>query len=170
MRRLIAGIGGVGLAVTLSQFPEYAQQYTQRLGGAVDELRVITEDFDRAAIAGGLDRNQALERFGAADDGFLAERGTAMTTTFTRYEQLSATLERIENADPVTRFQALPAYLDSDIGRRTLENYEPAVPVTIEGVLYAGGGFIVGYLVLSGLWRFATMPFRRRRPVYRIER
>lgn len=170
MRRIIAGIGGLGLALTLSQFPEYAQQYTQRLGGAVDELRVITQDFDRAAELGGIDRTQALQRYGASADGFLAERGTAMAATFARYEQLSATLQRIENADPITRFQALPAYLDSDIGRRTLENYQPAVPVTIEGVLYAGGGFMLGYLVLSGLWRFVTMPFRRRRPIYRVQR
>ena len=84
MRRIVAGIGGLGLAVALSQFPEYAQQYTQRLGGAVDELRVITEDFDRAAVAGGLDRAAALERYNASNDQFLAGRGTSMTATFQR--------------------------------------------------------------------------------------
>lgn len=167
MRRLIAGIGGIGLALTLSQFPEYAQQYTQRLGGAVDELRVVTEDFDRAALAGGLDREQALSRYNASNDDFLAGRGTSMSATFQRYENLSATLARIEGAGPVERFQALPAYLDTDIGRRTLEAYRPAIPVTMEGILYAGGGFILGYLVLSGLWRFLAMPFRRRYPAYR---
>jgi len=170
MRRILAGIGGLGLAVTLSQFPEYAQQYTQRLGGAVDELRVITEDFDRAAVAGGLDRAQALGRYGAAEDSFLAGRGTAMSATFARYEELSATLERIQNADPVTRFQSLPAYLDSDIGRRTLASYTPAMPVSVEGILYAGAGFIVGYLLLSGIWHLLALPFRRRRPVYRVGR
>jgi hypothetical protein len=163
MRRMVAGIGGVGLALVLSQFPEYAQQYTQRLGGAVDELRVITEDFDRAAVAGGLDREAALARYNASNDDFLAGRGTSMTATFQRYEQLSTTLDRIENAGPVERFQSLPAYLDTDIGRRTLEAYRPAVPVTMEGILYAGGGFILGYLVLSGLWSFASLPFKRRR-------
>ncbi|QQR36233.1 DUF2937 family protein [Devosia oryziradicis] len=163
MRRMIAGIGGIGLAMVLSQFPEYAQQYTQRLGGAVDELRIITEDFDRAALAGGLDRAAALERYNASNDDFLAGRGTSMTATFQRYEQLNITLARIENAGPIERFQSLPAYLDSDIGQRTLENYEPAIPVTMEGILYAGGGFILGYLVLSGLWRFASLPFKRRR-------
>ncbi|WP_082555274.1 DUF2937 family protein [Devosia sp. Root635] len=163
MRRMIAGIGGLGLALVLSQFPEYAQQYTQRLGGAVDELRVITEDFDRAAAEGGLDRATALGRYEASNDDFLAGRGTSMSATFQRYEQLSATLARIENADAIERFQALPAYLDSDIGQRTLESYKPAVPVTLEGILYAGGGFILGYLALSGLWRFVTLPFRRRR-------
>jgi hypothetical protein len=168
MRRMIAGMGGVGLAVILSQFPEYAQQYTQRLGGAVDELRVITEDFDRAAAAGGLDRAAALERYNASNDDFLAGRGTSMTATFQRYDQLSTTLARIEDAGPVERFQSLPAYLDSDIGQRTLENYQPAMPVTMEGILYAGAGFMLGYLVLSALWRFLSLPFKwKRRHVYR---
>lgn len=171
MQRAIASIGGLALAVILSQFPEYAQQYTQRLGGAVDELRVITEDFDRAAAAGGLDRTAALERYNASNDEFLAGRGTSMTATFQRYEQLSAALQRIENADAVGRFQQLPAFLDGDIGQRTLANYRPAVPVTVEGVLYAGTGFILGYLLLSGLWRFGAMPIRhwrrRRYAAYR---
>lgn len=167
MRRIVAGVGGLGLAMALSQFPEYAQQYTQRLGGAVDELRVITEEFDRAAAEGGLDRAAALDRYNAADDDFLAGRGGSMTATFQRYEELSTTLARIENADPVQRFQQLPAYLDTDIGQRTLEAYKPAIPVTIEGILYAGGGFILGYLILSGLWRFAAMPFKRKYPAYR---
>lgn len=162
MRRIIAGIGGLGLALTLSQFPEYAQQYTQRLGGAVDELRIVTEDFDRAAAAGGLDRAEALGRYEGSSDAFIVGRGTAMAATFTRYEQLSATLARIEGAGPIERLQSLPAYLDTDIGRRTLEAYKPAVPVTVEGILYAGGGFILGYLALSGLWRFCALPFKRR--------
>jgi len=50
---------------------------------------------------------------------------------------------------------------------KSLENYQPAVPVTVEGILYAGGGLLVGYLVLSGIWRFLAMPFRRRYPAYR---
>lgn len=166
MRRFLAGIGGLGLAVTLSQFPEYAQQYTQRLGGAVDELRIVTEEFDQAAIAGGLDRQTALARYNASNDEFLAGRGSSMTATFQRYDMLRSTLERIENAGPVERLQALPAYLDTDIGRRTLENYKPAVPVTMEGILYAGGGFVLGYLVLSGLVRFCMLPFQRRRYAY----
>jgi hypothetical protein len=169
VRRLIAGVGGIALAASLSQFPEYAQQYTQRLGGAVDELRVITEDFDRAAQVGGMDRQAALQRYNASSDTFLAGRGDSMALTFLRYEQLNDTLMRIQSAGPIERLQSLPAYLDSDVGRRTLENYRPAMPITVEGVLYAGAGFILGYLVLSGLVRFCALPFRARRQgrVYR---
>jgi len=167
MRRMVASIGGIGLALVLGQFPEYAQQYTQRLGGAVDELAAVTQAFDRDAAAGGLDRQTALGRYNASNDEFLAGRGQSMTATFQRYDQLSQTLARIENAGPVERFQNLPAYLDTDIGQRTLAAYEPAVPVTVEGILYAGAGFLLGYVVVSALVRTCSLPFRRRYPLRR---
>jgi len=170
MRRMLAGVGGVCLAVMLSQFPEYAQQYTQRLGGAVDELRVITEDFDRAATEAGLDRVGALDRYQTSSDAFLSDRGRSMGHTFVRYEELNDTLVRITGADPLERLKNLPAYLDTDIGRRTLENYKPAVPVTIEGILYAAAGFGIGYVVFSALVKFFSLPFKRRRVVYRPTR
>jgi len=170
MRRMLAIVGGLGLALTSSQFPEYAQQYTQRLGGAVDELRVVTEDFDRAAQGAGLDRLGALDRYGASADTFIADRGVSMQRTFARYEQLSETLGTIQGASAIDRLRNLPAYLDTDIGRRTLENYQPAVPVTPEGFLYALFGFGLGYVVFSALIRFCTLPFRRRRHRYVIER
>src|ERR1041385_2658707 len=101
MRKLIAGIGGVVLAAMLSQFPEYDQQYTQRLGGAVDELRAMTTDFDRAAELGALSRIEAIDRYNASNDEFLAGRGTSMTATFQRYDKLSTTLTQIQNAGPM---------------------------------------------------------------------
>ena len=163
MRYLFAGLGGIALAALLSQFPEYAQQYTQRLGGAVDELRVITADFDRGALAAGLDREGALARYSASSDPFLAGRGISMAATFSRFEQLSATLKRIEGAGPVERLQLLPAYVDTEIGRRTLQFYKPAMPITIEGLLYAGAGFLLGYALVSAVYRLLALPFRWRR-------
>lgn len=163
MRRAVAMVGGVALATALSQFPEYAQQYTQRLGGAVDELRVIVEDFDQDAAQGGLDRSEALERYGASTDAFLAGRGQSMSRTFDRYERLSVALAEIQGADPIERFQNLPLYLDTDIGARTLQAYKPAIPVTPEGFLYAFSGLVLGYLVTSAAFRLVVLPFARRR-------
>jgi hypothetical protein len=162
MRRTLSVLGGIGLGVILSQFPEYAQQYTQRLGGAVDELRIITAEFDSAATAAGLSRDQAIERYTATQDSFVAGRGQSMAYTFRRYELLRTTLAEIEGQNAWERFQSLPRYFDTDIGGRTLDNYKPAVPVTIEGFAYAGAGFLIGYLLTSGLVRFFTLPFRRR--------
>ena len=39
--RAIAVAGGLAGAAGLSQFPEFSQQYVQRLGGAVDELTAV---------------------------------------------------------------------------------------------------------------------------------
>ncbi|WP_172121974.1 MULTISPECIES: DUF2937 family protein [unclassified Devosia] len=159
MRHLIAGVGGLALAALMSQFPEYAQQYTQRLGGAVDELRIIVEDFDRAASTAGLDRQAAIARYTASNDEFLAGRGISMVATFTRYEQLQATLNRVAGAGPIERLQLLPAYVDTDIGRRTIEHYKPAVPLTLEGLLYAGAGFLLGFALMSAVYRLLALPW-----------
>jgi hypothetical protein len=160
-------LGGVMLGLSLSQFPEYAQQYIQRLGGAVDELRIITEQFDAKARAGGIDRDGALQRFAQSPDAFLVGHGASMEQTFARYADLSATLSRVRNAGPVERLELLPKFLDSEIGGRTLDNFQPAVPVTTEGFLWGGAGLVVGYMLITILYSFVTLPFRRRRIVYR---
>lgn len=169
MRRTLAMLAGLVLSAGLSQFPEYAQQYTQRLGGAVDELRIVTEDFDKAAAEAGLGRDEAIDRFSKTGDSFIAARGESMARTFKRYEELSDTLAEVRGASGWERFTKMPEYLDSEIGARTLSDYQPAIPVTIEGFAYAGAGFLIGYLSLSALVGVLTLPFRRRRVRY-VER
>jgi hypothetical protein len=164
MRRTIAVFGGGALAIVLSQFPEYAQQYTQRLGGAVDELHAIVERLESNATARGLTREEAIKRYSANLDEFIVAEGTSLATTVRRYEELTASLNRVRNAGPWERAALLPEFLDSEVGARTLEDFKPAVPVTLEGIAWAGAGFGVGYLIVSALWRFLAMPFRRRYP------
>jgi hypothetical protein len=162
MRRGLSILGGLALGVALSQFPEYAQQYTQRLGGAVDELRVITGDFDAAAKSGGLTREQALGRYDTSTDSFLKGRGSSMQQTFARYDQLSGMLAKIRGANASERLTLLPQYVDTEIGQRTLDSFKPAVPVTLEGFAYGGVGLLLGYAAVSILISFLTLPFRRR--------
>jgi hypothetical protein len=52
---LIAGVIG-------SQGPEFAEQYRQRMGGALDELKRIAAQFDAAAARQGLTTPQAVGR------------------------------------------------------------------------------------------------------------
>jgi hypothetical protein len=161
MRRTLCVLGGLVLGAALSQFPEYAQQYTQRLGGAVDELRTITAEFDSAATGAGMTRQQALDRYAHSPDTFLVGRGTSMNQTFARYALLSSTLQTLKAADPWQRFTLLPSYFDSDVGRRTLSDFKPAVPVTQEGLIYGGIGFVLGYLIVGILVALCLLPFRR---------
>jgi hypothetical protein len=51
---------GLLLAVAASQIPEYAQQYRQRLGGAIDELQTISPDSIKTAPARDSRNSKAL--------------------------------------------------------------------------------------------------------------
>ena len=53
----------VCVAIVLSQFPAFSDQYVQRLGGQVDALTRVAADFDASAEGAGLTRDQALEWF-----------------------------------------------------------------------------------------------------------
>jgi hypothetical protein len=44
--RIVRIASAVVLALALSQFPEFVQQYVQRTGGAVDALQPLVERFD----------------------------------------------------------------------------------------------------------------------------
>ena len=54
--RTLALFGGIAGSVSLSQFPEFSQQYLQRLGGAVDELSATVEAVDKSAAETGATR------------------------------------------------------------------------------------------------------------------
>jgi len=163
MRRTLSLIGGLALGVCFSQFPEYAQQYEQRLGGAVDELKTIVADFDRDATRFGLTRDQALQRYAVSPDDFLVARGTSMDATLARYNKLSTMLADLQSAGPLERVVHLNDYLDSDVGARALQTYKPAVPVTTEGIAWGLAGWVLGYLLAYPILGFLTLPFRWRR-------
>lgn len=163
MRKTLAVLGGLGLAAVFAQFPEYAQQYEQRLGGAVDELRIIVADFDADAQKFGLSREEALHHYAVSPDAFLIARGESMGRTLARYAKLSAQLTDLAGADPWTRVTHLNDYLDSQISSQALAAFKPAVPVTAEGAGWALAGFALGYGLLSAFLSFLTLPFRWRR-------
>ncbi|MFB2552077.1 DUF2937 family protein [Ensifer soli] len=149
-------------AVLFSQAPEFAQQYRQRIGGALDELRAIVTDFEARAQAGGLDRERALDLYASSTEGFIQDQGQAMRATFTRYEVLSRQREALDGAPPLLRPAILIAHPDAALMARAWEDFAPAVPVTLAGLAWAGAGGLAAGL-LAGAGRVAFR--RRRRPV-----
>ena len=163
MRRTLAVLGGLGLAAVFAQFPEYAQQYEQRLGGAVNELRIIVADFDADAQKFGLSREEALRHYAVSPDAFLVARGQSMARTLARYARLNGQLLDLAAADPWTRVTHLNDYLDSEISSQALAAFKPAMPVTGEGVMWGIAGFLLGYGLLAAFLSFLTLPCRWRR-------
>lgn len=156
LRGLVICCGMVAGAFS-AQLPEFSQQYVQRMGGAVDALAQVVADFDASASAEGLTRDEALAQMQGAS--FLERRRADMERTFQRYAIMQEDLERLEGASAVQRVLILGQRRDVDLTREVWSVFQPAVPVTFEGALFAGGGFVAGAGVAGGLGRM----LRRRR-------
>lgn len=154
---LAAGLSG---AATLSQFPEFSQQYTQRLGGAVDALAQVVADFDTSAQAVGLSRDAALTQMQGSP--FLERRRADMTATIMRFEHLSADLRALEGQGPFTRAYNLRHFTDPQIAQAAWCAYQPALPLNFAGLSFAFVGFVLGAALLAGLRALLRWPFGRR--------
>jgi Protein of unknown function (DUF2937) len=158
--RLLTWMFCLFVAATASQMPEFAQQYRQRLGGAVDELRRVVEQFDGDARTEGLDREEALKRYGASRDRFLEQRGRSMSQIIGRYERLRQQQAALVESAPFARLWPVYRQLDGDVSRETMRMFEPAMPITTEGLSLATIGLVLGRM-LAPLLGLVTRQKRR---------
>jgi hypothetical protein len=145
-------------AVIFSQAPEFAQQYRQRLGGALDELRVIVDDFDHDAQQYNLNRDGALALFSGSSESFIRARGVSMRNTLTRYQRLSDQVADMNRTAPVLRPFVVLSDPDQMIARKAWSDFVPAIPVSASEIAWGGSGA----LLLGGLTGFFTLLGRRR--------
>ena len=157
--RVVAVAAGLTCGAGLAQFPEYAQQYTQRLGGAVDELARVVSDFDASAAATGFSRAEALN----------AMRGNAlqlrlrddMERNIARHARLASDYDVLSRATTLGRLTALPRLTAPQIAERALEGFEPAIKLDFEGIGFALAGYVLGLSLVQALGRVRRI-FRRR--------
>lgn len=153
---LAAGLAGAG---ALSQFPEFSQQYVQRLSGAVDELRGVTIAFDTTARVAGMSREQAFAAMGGSD--FQNRLRDDMRARITRYEWLNSDYQALAGVTPLGRLARFYHIRDRDLVARTWAAFRPAVPLTADGAVSAGVGFGAGWAaIMLGAWALGR---RRRR-------
>jgi hypothetical protein len=157
--RRIAVLIGLFFALVASQLPEYAQQYRQRLGGAIDELNMLIQRFETEAAQSGMDQQQGITHLQQSDDRFVQQRGDQMRDTIVRRDRLAQQSEDFAKAGPVGRMFVLAEDFDPQIAARAYQAYEPAIPTTSEGLI-AG---IVGFMFGGGLLHLIAWPLRRKR-------
>lgn len=153
MLRVIRTLGlALGLlgGLVAAQGPEFAQQYAQRLGGAIDELRRQIETLDADAQATGNTRESAIERLRQNADQLVARRGEAVRHDVERFKALVDQRQEIDSAtSPLGRLFAVARNPDQTVALATYKDYRPAMPTTTDG-LVAG---LVGFLAAWGGWR-----------------
>jgi hypothetical protein len=156
-RRLALAIALVA-ALIGSQGPEFAQQYRQRAGGALDELRRIVARFDAEAAGENLTPSDAIRRLEADGDPLARKRGEDMQRTIAREDRLAGQLQAMATAGPLKRLFVLVAEMDPEVARGALDAYEPAAPLTFEAAVAAGVAACLGWVATH----LVAWPFRRR--------
>ncbi|MYZ49844.1 DUF2937 family protein [Propylenella binzhouense] len=165
IRRAVVLAAALAGGLATSQFPEFAQQYRQRLGGALDEIRQVVADLDADAGRNRLTREEALRSYGS-EPGFLRDRGLTMAGVVRRYETLMRQREDMEAVPPALRPVIVLRSPDARVVEGAWADFEPAVPVTAAGFLWAALGLLAGALFA---W-LLLLPFRRRKRMPAVER
>ncbi len=160
-------------AVAMSQFPEFHQQYTQRIGGALDELTLQVAALDERARNAGMDRYDYVRHFQNNSDNIVKGEGDAMLATLSRQQRLAIAYDRLTEAPwymivVETAFQMEGGFddetafhLEPDVAANTAQVFVPAVPISFSGAVHTFAGFLIGYLLPAMLG--SLVPRRRSR-------
>lgn len=147
LRHYVDGLIDRALAVAgaavFAQAPEFFQQYLQRLGGHLDEARRQLAAFEHTAAQAGLSLDQFIRQTAANADPAVARLADVMSAANARVEQLGHAYAALHDAGAWTRPIVFLRDLDHGIVRSTMHAFQPAMPVTLEGLCYAVAGMVV---------------------------
>lgn len=149
--------------VVFAQVPEFLQQYLQRLGGHLDEARRQLEHFRAVARQSGLTLEGLISRTDANTDPAVAKLGGVMHAAVDRVAHLEHAQSALHDASAWTRPFAFLAHADHEIVRGTMHAFQPAVPTTLEGLVYAILGMLTLLALYHGALKYPLALLRRRR-------
>jgi len=159
--RILAMVSGLVGAAGLSQFPEFSQQYLQRLAGKVDQLGVQVSEVEASAAALDMTREEYLADLALSRSG--AQASEKAEGEIALFDRLAPALDRLRESNAYERLIRAPQAIDLDLAGRTLDDYKPALPLTTEGAVFSAVGFFAGWGLWSMIWGILSWPMRRRR-------
>ncbi len=158
--RIFSVLGAVGLA----QFPQYFQQYLQRLGGHADEAKIVAWLFRDAARDAGYTIEDYITRFKNEPVPEIARQGDIMQFSIDRADQLAAAVDALQSANMFTRPFVFLAHMDTDIAMSALRIFQPGIPTTPEGAVYAFAGILLGLAFYHGVkWPVKKMAAKKKK-------
>jgi len=151
----------VATVLAAGAVPSFIAQYRQRLGGRLDQVLLDLAPFQKIADqfhGGSLD---ALVRYHVAstDRTFHAE-GDAIQALMSAAATLRAAATAL-NADLAHQLLYLLTSADGDIVRATWSVFVPSVPLSLEGLVFAGMAGLLVWLLFTSVWHLSTATWRR---------
>lgn len=135
-------------ASLLSQFPSFSDQYIERLDVEAQVLADQVRDFDKG-----------IRTASASDDTAIIDGMRAhMKQETARLETTRRDLAALSETDPVARILDIRHMANLALLRENWLLFEPKLPVSNAGLVLAGAGFALGWLIAT----LIGLPFRRR--------
>jgi len=145
-------------AVFFAQTPEFMQQYLQRIGGHLAEARRQLAQFEGIARQTGKTVQELAVQYSANADPAVVSMGKLVNDSELRVSTLASAEAAIRDASVWERPFVFLRQLDWEIARGTGSVYKPAVPTTIEGLLYG----LIGVVLILGLYYGLLRPLTLR--------
>jgi hypothetical protein len=92
-----------------------------------------------------------VQRFRNDVDPVVAEHGEIMAEVSVRSAWLQEAVQALQNSHALNRPFVFLNYLDNEIAYQALRIFQPGVPTTPEGLIYALTGIALGLLCYNGL-------------------
>jgi hypothetical protein len=134
------------------------QQYLQRLGGHLAEARRQLAQFEEIARQAGKNVHDLAVQYSASTEPTVVSLGRLVNDTDLRVSALASTEMALREASVWVRPFVFLRHIDWEIARGTSSVYKPAVPTTVEGLLY---GLIGVALILALYYGFIRPLFFR---------
>lgn len=150
-------------ALLFSQAPLFIQQYKQQLAGHVAELDRQVKSLTQTAELSGKTVEQYTQKFLQSSDIDFARQGEFIQDIVTRFKDYSYAWMSLNESTVWNRPFTFIKNLDMDIARKTYNQFEFGILFSLEGLIYALAGLVLGYLVfftIKSLFR-AILPKRR---------
>jgi Protein of unknown function (DUF2937) len=135
-------------ALLFSQGPEFAEQYRQRLGGAIDELTAVVEHFQEDAQRSGYDRDTALRLMAQNTERLVRDLGTRMQENVARLDLLRRQQRLFSRGVTLGSLTDFAFNHDAPLFEKTWESYAPGLSLSFLGLLLAIVGWSASCVLL----------------------
>jgi len=160
IEQLIDRITIVIFAMLFIQFPQFIVQYKQRLGGHVDELTAIIQQYKEVAALNGKSIKEYIYLFLNSGISEFVSTGKIMNSNLQRLDYLSNALNDLMSSSGFSQFFTFIRTVDYPIFKGTLSNFTPGIAFNFETLVYLFTGAITGFVIFLLIKKIIYIIFR----------
>jgi BMFP domain-containing protein YqiC len=132
----------------------------QRLGGHLDEARHMLQQYIDAAAALGLSLDVYIREHLESGSEVFTSTGRIIADLVERVQTLEQAYQALQDAGIISRWFVFLREVDWTIAAGTWENFVPGVPTTLEGLIYALTGLLLGWGLYALLKSLIAIPIK----------